>query len=84
MLGRRSIEPDRPTRLVGAGMPTRLESVLCMELLVLSAIFSLVTPSDSRILPWPVGEGNWVNLKSVDADSKLLCRSSKLTEGKKS
>jgi hypothetical protein len=36
------------------------------------------------MLPWPVGEGNWVSLKSVDADSKLLCRSSKLTEGRKS
>lgn len=38
----------------------------------------------SNILPWPVGEGNWVSLKSVEAVSKLLCRSSKLTEGRKS
>jgi len=31
-----------------------------------------------------VGEGNWVSLKSVEADSRLLWRSSKLTEGRKS
>jgi len=37
-----------------------------------------------RMVPWPVGDGNWVNLKSVDADSRLLCRSSKLTEGRNS
>jgi hypothetical protein len=37
-----------------------------------------------RIVPWPVGDGNWVSLKSVEADSRLLCRSSKLTEGRNS
>lgn len=31
-----------------------------------------------------MGDGNWVSLKSVDADSKLLCKSSKFTEGRKS
>jgi hypothetical protein len=31
-----------------------------------------------------VGDGNWVSLKSAEADSRLLCRSSKLTEGRKS
>jgi hypothetical protein len=36
------------------------------------------------MLPWPVGEGNCVSLKSVDADSRLLCRSSKLTDGRNS
>lgn len=36
------------------------------------------------MLPWPVGDGNWVSLNSVDAVSRLLCRSSKLTEGRKS
>jgi hypothetical protein len=36
------------------------------------------------MLPWPDGDGNWVNLNSVEADSRLLWRSSKLTEGKKS
>lgn len=38
----------------------------------------------SRMLPCPVGDGNWANLKSVEADSRLLWRSSKLTEGRKS
>lgn len=38
----------------------------------------------SRMLPWPLGEGNCVSLKSLEADSRLLCRSSKLTEGRKS
>jgi hypothetical protein len=37
-----------------------------------------------RMLPFPVGEGNWVSLKSVEAVSRLLWRSSKLTEGRKS
>ena len=36
------------------------------------------------MVPWPVGSGNWVSLKSVEAVSRLLCRSSKLTEGRKS
>jgi hypothetical protein len=36
------------------------------------------------MLPVPVGEGNWVSVNSVDADSMLVWRSSKLTEGKKS
>jgi hypothetical protein len=31
-----------------------------------------------------VGDGNWVSLKSVEANSRLLCRSSKLTEGRNS
>ncbi len=35
-------------------------------------------------MPCPVGEGNWVSLKSVEADSRRLWRSSKLTEGRKS
>jgi hypothetical protein len=37
-----------------------------------------------RIVPWPVGDGNCVSLKSVEAVSRLLCRSSKLTEGRNS
>lgn len=36
------------------------------------------------MLPTPLGAGNCVSLKSVDADSILACRSSKLTEGRKS
>jgi len=36
------------------------------------------------MLPSPVGEGNCVNLNSVEADSMLVWRSSKLTEGRKS
>lgn len=47
-------------------------------------LLSSSMPCDSIIWPCPVGEGNWVSLKSVDADSKLLWRSSKLTDGRKS
>lgn len=36
------------------------------------------------MLLWPDCVGNWVNLKSVEAVSRLLWRSSKLTDGKKS
>lgn len=31
-----------------------------------------------------MGDGNWASLKSVDAESRLLWRSSKLTDGRKS
>jgi hypothetical protein len=41
-------------------------------------------PWASRLSPSPVEDGNWVSLKSVEAVSILLCRSSKLTDGKKS
>lgn len=49
-----------------------------------STMLSIVRPRSPKMLPWPVGDGNWVSLKSVDADSRLLWRSSKLTEGRKS
>lgn len=50
----------------------------------LSWTFESAMPSDSRMLLAPVGEGNCVSVNSVDADSMLVCRSSKLTEGRKS
>lgn len=49
-----------------------------------SADLAEVWPLESRMLPAPVGEGNWASLKSEDADSILAWRSSKLTEGRKS
>jgi hypothetical protein len=36
------------------------------------------------MLAWPTGDGKRDSLKSVEADSKLVWRSSKLTEGRKS
>lgn len=80
VLGRLSMEPDRPGRETGGAFPAA-RGVLALGRAV--GGFSVMVP-DSRMLPWPVGDGNWVSLKSVDADSRLLWRSSKLTEGKKS
>lgn len=58
-------------------------SAVCAEL-ILSEDSTAALALGSRMLPAPVGEGNWVSLKSVDADSILAWRSSKLTEGRKS
>ena len=84
-LGLRRIDPvlDR----VGGGggwMATRVLPPLWVTLDCCSTILLSTIPFASNILPWPVGDGNCVNLNSVDADSKLLWRSSKLTEGRKS
>lgn len=53
----------------------------------LLAGWSAIWPAEalaSKMLPWPEGEGNWASLNSVEADSMLLCNSSKLTDGRKS
>lgn len=80
LLGLRRSEPDRPGRgpdwfdgRAGDGAAWGLEDILVSS-----------KPRASRMLPSPVGEGNWVSLNSVEADSMLLWRSSKLTEGRKS
>ena len=44
----------------------------------------LLGPCSTKPPPWSLGGGNWVSLQSVEAVSKLLWRSSKLTEGRKS
>lgn len=64
-------------------MAMRVIVPLC-ETLVSSRALLAASPWDSKMLPSPVGEGNWVNVKSPEADSKLLWRSSKLTWGRKS
>jgi len=82
VLGLLSIGAARVWRAAAGGMATRVVPPLCVTLdgsPILPAM-----PWASRMLPWPVGEGNWVSLKSVEADSRLLWRSSKLTEGRKS
>src|SRR3569833_1946237 len=84
VLGLRRMGPVLvPLRAATGGMATRVVPPLCVTLDDWSTIFS-TSPCDSRMLPLPVGEGNWVSLNSVEADSRLLWRSSKLTEGRKS
>jgi hypothetical protein len=80
VLGLRKIDPARDGRVGGCVLVRAPEAPMpeC------STILSIVTPRSPKMLPWPVGDGNWVSLKSVDADSKLLWRSSKLTDGRKS
>ena len=73
-LGFPIMEPERPARVVvvvaeGTG-PRLLPVAICAEL-VLSEDLAAGLPLWSRMLPVPVGEGNWVSLKSVDADSIL-------------
>lgn len=88
VLGLASIEPERPIRVAdGAeGMEPRVPAaVVCVEPVLSGDVLVLCLAGlMSRMLPSPVGEGNCVNLKSVDADSILACKSSKLTEGRKS
>lgn len=78
VLDLRTMEPDRPFRFVAGGM------ALLRIAGGFSGPFLADEDCESRMLPSPLGEGNWVSLKSDDADSILACRSSKLTEGRKS
>lgn len=84
VLGLRKIEPDLPGRFATGGMPERAPPPPFCVAPGRSAAFLSTMPRASRMLPSPVGEGNCVSLNSVEADSMLLCRSSKLTEGRKS
>ena len=86
VLGRRRREPDRVVLVEEGGMATRVVPPLWVtfDCSTTGLFGGLTMPCASRMLPCPVGEGNWVSLKSVDADSRLLWRSSKLTEGRKS
>lgn len=84
VLGRRRMEPVRE-RVTGSGCCTA--TWLLVAFRVISDRSTMLCAASAllpRMVPWPVGDGNWVSLKSVEADSKLLCRSSKLTEGRKS
>lgn len=84
VLGRRRREPDRDGRLA-VGMAGRVVLPFWEPApWAFSGILLSFKPWLSRMLPSPVGQGNCVSLNSVDADSRLLWRSSKLTEGKKS
>lgn len=94
-LGRENIGPDPDPacvgRLVGdavfefevGGMATRVVAPLCVTFGCWVAILS-TRGSSLSIFPAPAGIGNCANLKSVEMDSRLLCKSSKLTEGRKS
>lgn len=89
VLGRWRREPDLPGRFAGPGpppLPIRPPPLVCAVVVgAFPAMLSAGRPWGSpRILPWPVGEGKAVNLNSVEADSMLLWRSSKFTEGRKS
>ena len=65
-------------------MAMRVIVPLCETFGSSRTLVAAASPWDSRMLPSPVGEGNWVNVKSPEADSRLLWRSSKLTWGRKS
>jgi hypothetical protein len=82
VLGRRRMLPVLDRVTTGCCIATRVVPPLWVTF-GRSTIVSTSCCSPN-ILPWPVGEGNCVSLKSVEADSKLLWRSSKLTEGRKS
>jgi hypothetical protein len=77
LLGLRRMEPDRPGRVVIGGVEVAL-GPLPLTGLVLSAILSRAPPRSAE------GDGECVNFSSLEADSMLVCRSSKLTEGRKS
>lgn len=83
VLGLRMMEPERAGRVGGAMLRAAVAGwaggLGCWAMLAAVAMVR-----SARMLPWPVGEGNCVSLKSVEADSRLLWRSSKLTEGRKS
>lgn len=83
VLGRRRMDPERPGRLEGGGMLPRVDPAFC-AMAGLSGNFFSISPLASRMLPSPPGDGNCVSLNSVEADSILVCRSSKLTDGRKS
>lgn len=89
MLGRRRIEPVRErvtAGCTGAWLLGALRAVFGRSTAILFCTAGRLFPPlpAPRMVPWPVGDGNWVSLKSVEADSRLLCRSSKLTEGRNS
>jgi hypothetical protein len=79
VLGRRSSEPARERAMAGC-----TGAWLLVAFRVMSERSTALCAALPRIVPWPVGDGNCVSLKSVEAVSRLLCRSSKLTEGRKS
>jgi hypothetical protein len=83
-----TIEPDLPG-LPDAAPGVELDWAAAREALPLMGMLDGPTMLSKKGLPprmdpWPEGAGNWVSLKFVEADSRLLWRSSKLTEGKKS
>jgi hypothetical protein len=80
-LGLRMIEPDRPGRVGGAIFRAPVAACAGLGCSTMVTVEMLRSP---RMVPWPVGDGNCVSLNSVEADSRLLWRSSKLTEGRKS
>ena len=83
LLGRRRMEPVRE-RVTGSGCTGTWLLVAFRVISDRSTMLCAASALLPRMVPWPVGDGNWVSLKSVEADSKLLCRSSKLTEGRNS
>ena len=70
--------------LGGVDTGGRDESVVWRVAYDLPWFFESAMPSESRMLRVPVGEGNCVRVNSVEADSILVCKSSKLTDGRKS
>lgn len=84
MLGLRRSDPDLDGRVVvDCGMTTRVVPPFWVTFgrSWPVVVFMLL---ESRIFPCPVGDGNCASLKSVEPVSRLLWRSSKLTDGRKS
>lgn len=81
VLGRRKIDPLLDGRVGGGGWT---ETWGLPPWCVISPRSTILLGPCSTNPPWSLGGGNWVSLKSVEAVSKLLWRSSKLTEGRKS
>ena len=84
MLGLRRSDPDLDGRVVvDCGMTTRVVPPFWVTF-GRSWIFDVFIVLVSRILPCPAGDGNCASLYSVEPVSRLLWRSSKLTDGRKS
>lgn len=84
VLGLRRSDPDLDGRVVvDCGMTTRVVPPFWVTF-GRSWPFAVFIVLGSRIFPCPVGDGNCASLKSVEPVSRLLWRSSKLTDGRKS
>jgi hypothetical protein len=85
VLGRRRMDPERPGRFDAGGFEARdMLPGGCVPAVLSGCTDLAVAACASDTGPSLGGAGNCVSLKSVDADSKLVWRSSKLTDGRKS
>jgi hypothetical protein len=85
-LGRWRMDPDLVARDDEAEIPTRVALPLGLTAVLSDILLSAMLDEDSTSLRDAAGEGYLFRLNSLpeDADSMLVWRSSKLTEGRKS